>query len=198
MHCLPACLQYDVWWVFLQPVVTGGDSVMIAVATGSPGEQLPMLLEVPRRGLGSNTGYAMLGFGDVILPGLLAVLAARFDAAAGLPHVGGYFVPVTAGYGVGLVLTYLALAFSIGGSQGQPALLYLVPCTLGAISLAAWRRRQLGELWHCAVLEGPEQGRGTAVGEEEGGQLEAGLGRDSERRALLPAGSPSTPTVAAH
>ena len=33
--------------------------------------------------------------------------------------------------GAGLALTYVALVFSWFGDQGQPALLYLVPCTLG-------------------------------------------------------------------
>ena len=48
-----------------QPLVFHSDSVMIAVARGGRGEQLPMLLEFPRRALGTNTAFSMLGFGWV-------------------------------------------------------------------------------------------------------------------------------------
>ncbi|GAB4817455.1 hypothetical protein N2152v2_004501 [Parachlorella kessleri] len=184
---LPMAFLYDVWWVFLQPLVTGGDSVMIVVAQGGGAEQLPMLLEVPHKALGDVQAYSMLGYGDVILPGLLAVFAARFDAVRGLPWRCGYLMPVVAGYGVGLLLTYAALAISIGGSQGQPALLYLVPCTLGCISLLGWWRGQFWELWHCG-REGGQQQRP----QDADARLEAGL--DSER--LLPAsGSPQSQAV---
>ncbi len=185
---LPMAFLYDVWWVFLQPLVTGGDSVMIVVAQGGGAEQLPMLLEVPHKALGDVQAYSMLGYGDVILPGLLAVFAARLDAVRGLSWRCGYLVPVVAGYGVGLLLTYGALAFSIGGSQGQPALLYLVPCTLGCISLLGWWRGQFWELWHCGREVGQQQqGRQAADA-----RLEAGL--ESER--LLPAiGSPQSQAV---
>lgn len=55
----------DVWWVFLQPMVTGGSSVMIEVATGgSSHEQLPMVLRVPHAPLGTNPAFALLGLGE--------------------------------------------------------------------------------------------------------------------------------------
>lgn len=54
----------DVWWVFLQPLVTGGASVMVEVATGGAShEQLPMVLRVPHRALGTNPAFAILGLG---------------------------------------------------------------------------------------------------------------------------------------
>ena len=31
--------------------------------------------------------------------------------------------------------------------QGQPALLYLIPCTLGTLWVLAWRRGESGLLW---------------------------------------------------
>ena len=182
---LPMAFLYDVWWVFLQPLVTGGDSVMIVVAQGGGAEQLPMLLEVPHKALGDVQAYSMLGYGDIILPGLLAVFAARFDAARDLPWRCGYFVPVVAGYGVGLLLTYVALAFSIGGSQGQPALLYLVPCTLGCIALLGWWRGQFLELWHCG-----KEGRQQQGPQDADAELEAGL--ESEQRLLSASGSPQS------
>lgn len=161
---LPLAFVYDVWWVFIQPLVTGGDSVMIAVASGSNTEQLPMLLQFPRKSLGDNMAYSMLGFGDVILPGLLTAFACRYDAARKLSQLQGYFLPVAFGYGVGLILTYVALIFSLGGSQGQPALLYIVPCTLGCIAGLSWWRGQFWELWdynvsqlHIRVQSHPEE-----------------------------------------
>jgi hypothetical protein len=50
--------------VFLQPLVTGGASVMVEVATGGAShEQLPMVLRVPHHALGSNPAFALLGLG---------------------------------------------------------------------------------------------------------------------------------------
>jgi signal peptide peptidase-like protein 2B len=135
---LPLCFAYDVFWVFLQPMLTGsGTSVMVEVAGGGDSHEfLPMLLRVPRlsgppiiRG-----SYSLLGFGDVILPGLLVALMRRIDikmssSAAGVQSSskkggccvqGGYFVPTVFGYGGGLLLTYVALMFSWFGDQGQP------------------------------------------------------------------------------
>jgi len=49
-----------------------------------------------------------------------------------------------AAYGFGLLVTFGALA--IMGS-GQPALLYIVPLTLGTTVLVGWRRKELRQLW---------------------------------------------------
>lgn len=51
---------------------------------------------------------------------------------------------VPAAYGIGLLVTFMALALM---QRGQPALLYLVPCTLiTSGGLALWRR-ELGMFW---------------------------------------------------
>ena len=47
-------------------------------------------------------------------------------------------------YGVGLLVTFVALA--IMGS-GQPALLYIVPFTLGTTVVIGWLRKELRQLW---------------------------------------------------
>lgn len=52
--------------------------------------------------------------------------------------------PVSAAYGVGLLVTFVALALM---RRGQPALLYLVPCTLGTSCVLALWRRELGAFW---------------------------------------------------
>lgn len=85
--------------------------------------------------------------GDVVLPGLLAVFCRRFDLSQRLSLKQSYFLPCIVGYGAGMLTTYAALWFSWFGDQGQPALLYLVPATLGTISLLAASRGQLRLLW---------------------------------------------------
>ena len=157
-------------------------------------------LPAPKLHLSSDKPYLSplpLPRSDVILPGLLAAFAARFDAAAGCAawHR-GYFAPVVGGYGVGLVLTYAALAFEIGGSQGQPALLYLVPCTLGTLALVACWRGQFWELWGATLEGGAERSGGSSAqaATAAAASMEAGLEGD-ERRTLL-AGSPESPTAA--
>lgn len=102
-----------------------------------------MLLTVPAFHLSPATGPVILGFGDVLLPGLLGVYTRTFDLHHNLSWQTSYFWPNVGGYGIGLVLTYLALWFGVGGSQGQPALLYLIPCTLGLTLVLALSRKHL-------------------------------------------------------
>uniref|UniRef100_A0A0D3HL97 PA domain-containing protein n=1 Tax=Oryza barthii TaxID=65489 RepID=A0A0D3HL97_9ORYZ len=124
---LSAAFVYDVFWVFISPLIFH-ESVMIAVARGdNSGEAIPMLLRIPRF-FDPWGGYDMIGFGDIIFPGLLVAFSYRFDRASKRGLFNGYFLWLTVGYAVGLFLTYLALFLMDG--HGQPALLYLVPCTL--------------------------------------------------------------------
>ncbi|KXZ43021.1 hypothetical protein GPECTOR_106g115 [Gonium pectorale] len=195
---LPGCLLYDVFWVFIQPLLFGGgQSVMVQVAQGgSSGEFIPMLLRVPHFGLPGLGGYSLLGFGDVILPGLLVAYMRRVDldlawpgsaaaaaAAAAEPGSAGsakaaaaaaagwlprllprsYFPYAVLAYGAGLCLTYAALAFSWFGDQGQPALLYLVPCTLLTVLAAAAARGHVGMLWRGATRGSAAPTRGSAL-----------------------------------
>ncbi|KAG2441965.1 hypothetical protein HYH02_009759 [Chlamydomonas schloesseri] len=196
---LPACLAYDVFWVFIQPLLFGGgESVMVHVAQGgSSGEYIPMLLRVPHFGFGGLGGYSLLGFGDVILPGLLLAYTRRADldlallpgSSGGSSSSGGgggcaasvqqalkasYFPYAVVSYGAGLCLTYAALAFSWFGDQGQPALLYLVPCTLGTVLALAAARGQLGLLWRGAHGPGGRAGDHDSDAGEESALL--GLG----------------------
>ena len=84
-----------------------------------------MLLMVPHFlcGAGGAGGYTFLGFGDVVLPGLLLVYTCIHDLAFP-PARGcacGYFAPACAGYGAGLLLTYGALLLELGGDQVCPS-----------------------------------------------------------------------------
>ncbi|CAI5464873.1 unnamed protein product [Closterium sp. Yama58-4] len=138
---------YDIFWVFISPLFFNGKSVMIEVATGerTGGEGIPMLLKVPHI-TDPWGGYSVLGFGDVVMPGLLIVFTRRYDCITKKMGMDGYYLPAIIGYAVGLLLTFVGLLLMSG--NGQPALLYLVPCTLGVIVLLAWRRGELSALWN--------------------------------------------------
>ncbi|XP_057957928.1 signal peptide peptidase-like 2 isoform X2 [Malania oleifera] len=137
---------YDIFWVFLSPYIFH-ESVMIAVARGdnSGGEAIPMLLRIPRL-FDPWGGYDMIGFGDILFPGLLISFAFRYDKATKKRVSDGYFLWLTIGYGCGLFLTYLGLYLMDG--HGQPALLYLVPCTLGLAVILGAVRGELEHLWN--------------------------------------------------
>merc|ERR1719387_3430537 len=134
---------FDIFWVFISPVLFK-KSVMVEVATGGgTGEKVPMLLRVPSVGdmLGNER---MLGFGDVALPGLLVSYLRRHDILSKRHGCRGYFVPSVVGYFLGLCVTIVALTVM---KMGQPALLYLVPGTLGTTLVLGCCRGELDQLW---------------------------------------------------
>jgi signal peptide peptidase-like protein 2B len=149
---LGSALVYDVWWVYLQPMVTGSASAMVSIAKH---HALPLFLAFPEVGsVGTAPAYAILGLGDVLLPGLLIIFAYRWglrkcktsNQKFGINSC-RYFWPLCGAYIAGLVLTYIALSLNIGGQHGQPALLYLVPTTLGSCVLLAILYGEFDEMW---------------------------------------------------
>ncbi|XP_074090784.1 signal peptide peptidase-like 2A isoform X1 [Macrotis lagotis] len=160
-------LIYDVFFVFITPFITkNGESIMIEVAAGpfgsneknggnlveataqpsAPHEKLPVVIKVPRLINFSAMSaclapVSILGFGDIIVPGLLVAYCRRFDI-----HVGSsiYYISCVIAYAVGMVLTFIVLMLM---KQGQPALLYLVPCTLITVVIVAWRRKEVKKIW---------------------------------------------------
>lgn len=138
---LGALLAYDIFWVFCTPV-------MVAVARGI---DAPIKLQAPKTG-----AFAMLGLGDVVVPGLMIALCLRFDLglhALRNPRrddIGPrsrfaktYFATAMVSYVLGLVATVVAMNWQ---GRAQPALLYLSPaCSLGPLALAA-ARGELGLL----------------------------------------------------
>jgi minor histocompatibility antigen H13 len=62
-----------------------------------------------------------------------------------------YFVPVMVAYIIGLGVAFGANAIT---GQGQPALLYLCPLTLGSVVVTALFRRELGRVWAFVDLPG--------------------------------------------
>ncbi|XP_029466655.1 signal peptide peptidase-like 2B isoform X2 [Rhinatrema bivittatum] len=142
---------YDVFFVFITPYLTkSGESIMVRVAAGpldsSTREKLPMVLKVPRLNSSPlalcDRPFSLLGFGDILVPGLLVAYCHRFDIQMQSSRI--YFVACTIAYGIGLLVTFVALALM---RMGQPALLYLVPCTLiTSFAVALWRK-ELGRFW---------------------------------------------------
>ena len=160
---------YDIFFVFITPHLFGS-SVMVDVATsGGPpddvqycqkypedraecngGTPLPMLLILPKLA-DYRGGLVLLGLGDVVLPGLLLSLGARLDAARAILRpsqyniFNGYFLPLILSYAIGLLIANLMVYAS---NKAQPALLYLVPLTLGTIALVGHRGDELKALWN--------------------------------------------------
>merc|ERR1712079_972827 len=96
----------------------------------------PMKLVFPKdlleNGLGAKN-MAMLGSGDIVIPGMFVALILRYDYSLKRgTHF--YFWTTFLAYICGLVLAFVARNF---WKQSQPALLYLVPTCLGAPTLMA-------------------------------------------------------------
>ncbi|CAI9768195.1 unnamed protein product [Fraxinus pennsylvanica] len=122
--------------------------------------ELPVKIVFPRNMLGSaipgNSGsdYMMLGLGDMAIPSMLVALVLFFDnrqskdsmRSTDIQSLKGfkYFWYALSGYAIGLVA---ALSAGILTHSPQPALLYLVPSTLGPIIVISWMRNELAELW---------------------------------------------------
>lgn len=141
---------YDIFFVFITPLFTsGGESIMVKVATGSSSktnEKLPMVFQVPRLTQDALSAcplpYSLLGFGDIIIPGLLVTHNHYFDLRVNSRRV--YYIVTCIGYAVGLIITFIALALM---ETGQPALLYLVPCTLLPTYFVGCIRGEVKQLW---------------------------------------------------
>ncbi|XP_074578953.1 signal peptide peptidase-like 1 [Curcuma longa] len=124
--------------------------------------ELPVKLVFPRNLMGGQVitssgggGYMMLGLGDMAIPGMLLALVLCFDhrksrdisfppETSSSSKGSKYFWWALSGYAIGLVT---ALSAGILTRSPQPALLYLVPSTLGPVIFLSWRRNELWELW---------------------------------------------------
>uniref|UniRef100_A0A8R1TTV9 Signal peptide peptidase n=1 Tax=Onchocerca volvulus TaxID=6282 RepID=A0A8R1TTV9_ONCVO len=136
---------YDVFWVFATDVMT----------TVAKGIDAPLLLQFPqdiyRHGLNNAGKHAMLGLGDIVIPGIFIALLRRFDHYIGS---GGnckkprhYFLITIVAYCFGLMITMGVMHFF---KAAQPALLYLVPaCVLVPLSVAAIRGEAYEMLSYC-------------------------------------------------
>ncbi|XP_064487429.1 signal peptide peptidase-like 2A [Ornithodoros turicata] len=142
-------LFYDAFFVFLTPYLTkDGESVMVKVAKGTEDrEKLPATMRVPVLG---NQPIAicmnpetMLGYGDILVPGLLVSYCRGFDLIN--TQESYYYICAVTFYAIGLGVTFVALILM---EIAQPALIYLVPATLGSTVILATFRGHLSEMWH--------------------------------------------------
>ncbi|KAM9481870.1 signal peptide peptidase-like 2A isoform 3-T3 [Clarias gariepinus] len=147
---LSLLLIYDVFFVFITPFFTpNGESIMVQVALGpgGGGDKLPVVMRIPRFAAWAENlcemQFSILGYGDIIIPGLLVAYCHRFDVWIGSSNR-IYYVSCAVAYTLGLVLTFVVMLLS---KMGQPALLYLVPFTLITSGVLAWRRKEFRQFW---------------------------------------------------
>lgn len=90
----------------------------------------------------------MLGLGDIVLPGLLLSFGAKFDASSQSmqyqSHFPRHWLLLMFGYSLGLGMANVAVYVM---NTGQPALLYLVPCTLGLLCICTKYDGTFNEMW---------------------------------------------------
>ena len=138
-----AFFLYDIFMVFITPFLVG-DSVMVEVATaGQPkpvpnwechcrlnpddkrhcgkDDFLPILFRIPTL-LDYRRGDSMLGFGDLVIPGILLAYVTRFSVWKGrkltpLFKSTSYFTWLLIGYAVGLIMANVAIILT---GLGQP------------------------------------------------------------------------------
>jgi signal peptide peptidase-like protein 3 len=122
--------------------------------------ELPVKIVFPRDLLsgmlpgGSASVFMMLGLGDMAIPSMLLALVLCFDHRKSRDTVSlfelrsskghKYIWYALPGYTIGLIT---ALAAGVLTHSPQPALLYLVPSTLGPVVIVSWMRKELSELW---------------------------------------------------
>lgn len=176
---LTAAFVYDVFFVYLSPLVFGAN-VMVDVASGnsllSLSQQdhhmetedhstVPMVLVVPLM-FSVYGGSALLGLGDIILPGLLVSFCIRYDYCKGTPLSRGYFSVATIAYAAGLLLAN-AMAIALRDVvAGQPALMYIVPIMLTSVHGFAKHNDELVEMWNGPPCLDMEASEGHDLGNE--------------------------------
>ncbi|KAG8200219.1 hypothetical protein JTE90_024998 [Oedothorax gibbosus] len=135
---------YDIFWVF-------ATDVMVTVAKSF---EAPIKLVFPQDLLENwlhANNFAMLGLGDVVIPGIFIALLLRFDYSLKRNHT-LYFCSSFIAYFLGLVLTIFIMSYF---KHAQPALLYLVPACIGVPGLIALVKGDMGTL--IAYKDHPEE-----------------------------------------
>lgn len=177
---LAGLFAYDIFMVFFSGRLTGGESVMVAVATKLDGPikllfPLPVDMVMP-----GKRAHSLLGLGDIIVPGIFICHLLRFDhfsaagklvkkkdekkdnaavAVDGAPEP--YFNAALLAYTLGLILTvYIMYAYD----SAQPALLYLVPAVLGCSFIQAVTRGEVKAMLAYKAEGDEEDNKKTAAG----------------------------------
>ncbi|KAG1691655.1 hypothetical protein DVH05_026818 [Phytophthora capsici] len=157
---LTAAFIYDVFFVYISPLIFGSN-VMVDVASGGGSTRLgsgetdgdevilqptPMVLSVPLV-FSVYGGEALLGLGDIIIPGLLVAFCIRYDYCCGQPLSRGFFCAATSAYAVGLMVANIMAIVLRDVVAGQPALMYIVPAMLVTVLGLARMKGELGVMW---------------------------------------------------
>uniref|UniRef100_A0A3B4ENC8 PA domain-containing protein n=1 Tax=Pygocentrus nattereri TaxID=42514 RepID=A0A3B4ENC8_PYGNA len=142
---LSLLLIYDVFFVFITPFLTPVSITCFRIRIICQ-PTLPVVMRVPRFSAWAQNlcmmQFSILGYGDIIVPGLLVAYCHRFDVWIGSNRI--YFISCTIAYCVGLAVTFAVMLLS---RMGQPALLYLVPFTLITSAAVALSRKEFRQFW---------------------------------------------------
>ncbi|KAF8567063.1 hypothetical protein P879_05287 [Paragonimus westermani] len=128
---------YDIFWVF-------GTPVMVSVAKTL---DAPIKVTFPRDFLTHGvfgTQLALLGLGDIVVPGIFVAMLLRFDHRLNRNGSQAYFYTGYAAYIIGLLTTFVVMHVF---QAAQPALLYLVPTCLGFPFILALIRGDLAVMF---------------------------------------------------
>merc|ERR1719322_2118356 len=130
---------YDIFWVF-------GTNVMVTVVKSF---EAPIKLVFPQdlleNGLAAQN-MAMLGLGDIVIPGIFVALLLRYDQSL-KRNSNFYFYTTFIAYILGLCGTIVVMHVF---KHAQPALLYLVPACLGAPIFMALIRGDIKSMFNYA------------------------------------------------
>lgn len=128
---LSGLFVYDVFWVF-------GTNVMVSVAKSIEGPiKMVWPIDFANRTIWThpemykNLPFAMLGLGDIVIPGIFIALLKRFDdirsnegSSPDRVRTMSYYRACFACYTLALFCTFVVMKFF---NRAQPALLYIVP-----------------------------------------------------------------------
>ncbi|XP_065062006.1 minor histocompatibility antigen H13-like isoform X2 [Rhopilema esculentum] len=128
---------YDIFWVF-------GTDVMVTVAKSFDGPiKLVFPMDFLEHGIyGKN--FAMLGLGDIVIPGIFIALLLRYDCSKQDGNRKPFFFTSFLAYFLGLVMTVVVMHFF---KAAQPALLYLVPACIGSAIIVAIFKGEVSDLF---------------------------------------------------
>ncbi|XP_045050505.2 minor histocompatibility antigen H13 isoform X3 [Desmodus rotundus] len=158
---------YDVFWVF-------GTNVMVTVARSF---EAPIKLVFPQdlleKGLEADN-FAMLGLGDIVIPGIFIALLLRFDISL-KKNTHTYFYTSFAAYIFGLGLTIFIMHIF---KHAQPALLYLVPACIGFPVLVALVKGEVTEMF--SYEESNPKDSAAVTEPKEGTEASASKGQEKK------------------
>jgi hypothetical protein len=140
---LTAAFCYDVFWVYISPLIFTGN-VMVIAATSM---DLPIKFEFPIIMFNHPLKTCMfLGLGDIVLPGFVVKFCRRYD----------FIKNTNVYYKFSIVLYTLALIFAGLGitvfNYPQPVMFYMCPVLLIGLGCLA-RKRKENDIWNADILE---------------------------------------------